>query len=228
MLKRIIDQHCALFMVLNLYIIASPLFLMSGYGFSQTGNGHPVVISESAYDVDHDGVKEIIQIVLEQGRRYRDVEPWCGKGEKWEGQFTIRLIKGSRAVTRQSLNELLMPDGEAEDIFLWTPRFSLVFNDYNGDGKIDFNLGQYGNCNGNSYQLFTIDANGTVTKLPIAERRGFFVSEKNRSNSTNAIRIVNGGLEFTYYDNTAGKNVSPRYIWNGHEFEQAVGQKQVK
>jgi len=37
---------------------------------------------------------------------------------------------------------------KGEQLSFWAPRFTLVFRDYNGDGEIDFNLGQYGICEG--------------------------------------------------------------------------------
>lgn len=227
-MKRTFSKKDSLRTCLALFTTMFLLVMSSGYGFSETDTGHPIVISETLYDIDHDGVKEIIQIVMEKGKRYLDKEPWCGKGEKWEGHFTIRTIKRSHAVTRQSLNGLLLPDGEGEEIFFWTPHFSLVLKDYNGDGRIDFNLGQYGNCNGNLYQLFSINPNGTIERLPVVDSRGFFVSAAKRRNSTDAIRMVSGGIEFTYYDNTLGKNVTPRYTWNGQAFERATGQGSAK
>jgi hypothetical protein len=209
---------------LTLFASMILLVLSSGYGVSETGEGHPIVISESFYDIDHDGEKETIQIVMEKGRHYLDKESWCGKGEKWEGRFTIRTIKGLHVITRQSLNELLLPNSPEEEIFFWKPRFGLVLRDYNGDGRIDFNLGQYGSCNGNFYQLFSINPNGTTERLPVADSGGLFVSDAKRRNSTEAIRSVNGGIECTYYDNRLGKNVRRRYTWNGQAFERATGQ----
>ncbi len=190
---------------------------------SETRTGHPVVVSESRCDIDGDGSKEIIQIVLEKGRRYRDREPWCGNGEKWEGLFTIRVIKGASVISRESLNRLLFA-AEGEEMFFWTPGFTLVFRDYNGDGRIDFNLGQYGSCNGNLYRLFSIAPDGAVERLPVEDGEGFFVSGQGRRNSTEAIRAADGAVEFSYYDNSLGKTVKARYQWNGRSFER-TGQR---
>jgi hypothetical protein len=183
-----------------------------------------VVISESRQDIDADGTKERIEIVMEQGERSKDTEPWCGQGEKWEGEFSIRVWKGGRLLSSQSLNDLMAPDtgqpgaGQAESLFFWTPRFSLAFADYNGDGQIDFNLGQYASCNGNQYQLFTIGPNGRISRLPVKDRVGFFISPPSKANSTRLIRATGGVVRFSFYDNSVGRRREGRYRWDGRQF----------
>ena len=196
------------------------LLIFLGPAFSEMKTGHPIIVSESRVDIDGDGLKEIIQIVLEKGRRYRDKEPWCGNGEKWEGLFTIRLVKNKRVLTRQSLNALMIPEAPEEELFFWLPRFTLVFEDYNDDGRVDFNLGQYSSCNGNLYRLFTIALDGTIERLPVAEGEGFFISKQGRRNSTRDLKVKDRMTSFSYYDNTLGKTVTARYTWNGRAFER--------
>ncbi len=184
-----------------------------------------VVVSESRRDIDGDGTKERIQIVMDRGERKRDTEPWCGNGEKWEGEFRIRIWKGKTLLSNQSLNELMSPEaGPAESLFFWAPRFALVFADYNGDGRSDFNLGQYRSCNGNHYQLFTIRADGWISRLPVKNGYGFFVSPPNKVNSTRLIRVTGSLVRFPFYDNTAGTQRTGRYRWDGSEFVPAEEQ----
>jgi len=199
-------------------VLLTVVMLFTGLAYPAMKTGHPLIVSESRVDMDGDGLKEIIQIVLEKGRRYQDKTPWCGNGEKWEGMFTIRIIKGERVVTRQSLNALMNPDAPEEDLFFWTPRFSLSFADYNGDGMIDFNLGQYGSCNGNLYRLYTISTDGIITRLPVDGAEGFFISGQGKRNSSGAIKTRDGKTSFAYYDNTFGKTVRAYYQWNGRSF----------
>jgi bla regulator protein BlaR1 len=178
-----------------------------------------VIISESWYDINHDGQKEKVEILLEKGDRRADAEEWCGNGEKWEGYFTIQVKKGDTVLSRQSLNDLMFPfEKEHEPLSFWTPEFSLVFNDYNMDGQVDFNIGQYGSCNGNYYKLFTAKPDGTIFPLPIKYAEGIFVSPSKKLNSTGLIRIEKGLLTFKYYDNTVGKYLTARYKWDKKEF----------
>ncbi|MCX5811881.1 MAG: hypothetical protein NT178_04970 [Proteobacteria bacterium] len=192
---------------------------MASHAQSDVLTSRPVVISESWFDIDNDGQKEKIEIILERGERYDDREEWCGNGEKWEGYFTIQVRKGNVVLSKQSLNDLALSDEkDPEPLSFWTPEFSLVFKDYNMDGQIDFNLGQYGSCNGNYFRLFTVNPDGIVSPLRIKGAGGFFVSPPNRHNSTDLISIEKGFLVFTYYDNTSGKNVTVRYRWDKKQF----------
>jgi hypothetical protein len=130
---------------------------------------HEEVISETACDINGDGVPERIQIVLTSGKRFVDAELWCGEGEKWEGEFVIRVRTPKGSVLRDTpLNQLFYPPPRGPmPMSFWTPKFKLVMHDYNHDGRMDFNLGQYGCCVGNEYKIFTISRNGTVSILPI-------------------------------------------------------------
>ncbi|MBA4393532.1 MAG: hypothetical protein C0407_08270 [Desulfobacca sp.] len=183
-----------------------------------------VVISRSWFDIDHDGVKETVEIVMAKGERVNDQEPWCGNGEKWEGYFTVRIKKNGQILSGQSLNGLMFPSQrEADPISFWTPEFVLVFADYNGDGQVDFNLGQYGSCNGNIYRLFTIDRNGRVSPLPIAGEEGIFISSDKRANSTDLIQAEKGIISIRYYDNSLGKTRTGRHRWDGRRFIPLMG-----
>lgn len=66
--------------------------------------------------------------------------------------------------------------------------WSVVFADYDRDGRIDFNLGRYAGCNGWRYDLFTVDASGRVRRL--LTTRPLAVAD--HSNSTARIRTPAG------------------------------------
>jgi len=69
----------------------------------------------------------------------------------------------------------------------WRIRFA----DYNHDGQIDFNLGQYDSCNGWLYKLFTISPTGQVTPLL---KPGDGIPSTDNSNSTSEIRVTKAGF----------------------------------
>lgn len=210
----------AVFIFFPVNVFARSMALGSEKFEKSEGETLPVIISESAYDIDGDGKTEKIEILLEKGRRYNDEEPWCGNGEKWEGYFSIQTIKGGIVLSNQSLNSLmLMSTKNLDPLSFLAPEFVLIFKDYNADGQIDFNLGQYAGCNGWYYNLFTIQAEGTVTLLSAEEREyGFFLSNPSDNlNSTDAIHAEGGVIKFSYYDQSRG-NVEASYKWNGKQF----------
>jgi hypothetical protein len=199
------------------------LVLLSGAFSLVPAAGGPVVVSETWRDIDSDGHAERIEILMLEGKRYRDAEQWCGNGEKWEGRFAIRVRKGRSVLSDQSLNALMSAEpAQADPLFFWTPRFALTFADYRQAGGHDFNLGQYRSCNGNSYQLFTVASDGRIRRLPVQGADGFFVSAGSRVNSTPLIRVKDGLVAFPYYDNTIGKLMEGRYRWDGSAFVPAA------
>lgn len=163
----------------------------------------PVVLTEARRDLDGDGRADRLAVRMREGRRYEDTEPWCGRGEKHEGELALRveLARGPRST---------VPLGEG---FFRAGAWSVVFADYNGDGRPDFNLGRYGGCNGWRYELFTVEPSGRVRRItPV--RGGLPVSD--RANSTDRIRLVERGFEHCHYARASGHRIA-RYRWSRAE-----------
>jgi bla regulator protein BlaR1 len=178
----------------------------------------PIIISTSYYDIDHDGKKEVIEIIMNKGIHIISDEEWCGGNERWEGDFIIRVRKGQRVLFKRSLNEIM---GQHETLSFWAPKFSLVFRDYNGDGQIDFNLGQYGDCGGNDFWLFTITKTGKIKPLL---KDGFidyfYVQDPIHFNSTDdpILEPDEGLFKHTVYSRGDEVEYSTWYKWDGEQF----------
>lgn len=185
----------------------------------------PLVIAQVQADMDGDGKMETLEVVLLKGRRYHDAESWCGAGDKWEGAFALRVRRGDRLLDQRPWGELFYPGGNTEEpTFFWAP-LTLVLADYNGDGRPDFNLGAYGSCNANLYRLFTLGPDGRLAELPVMGGRALAVSGAGRQNSTPLIRVEDGVLTHTYYDNTQGREITARYRRQGGRFTPLAGQQ---
>jgi len=165
--------------------------------------------------------KVTIEIVMTEGRFYDDKSGWCGGDEKWEGQFEIRVRKGQRLLSKASLNQLLSPKNPSDSLFFWSPKFKLALRDYNGDGRLDFNLGQYGSCVGNNYRLFTIRRDGTIAGLPCAgNEEGLEVGFQTRVNSTPDITARHGRVTCTSYERSPERSgsVTEQWLWKSGRF----------
>ncbi len=170
-------------------------------------------------DLDGDGKAETLELVLASGRRVSDREPWCGAGDKWQGRFVLLVWQGKKLLDRRDFASLFWPPhGQGEEAFFWAP---LVIHaaDYNGDGRLELNLGQYGSCNGNLYRIFGLDQGGRIRELPLAGGGPLFVSGAGRSNSTTAIQARGGVISAPQYDNTLGRTVTRRWRWDGAAFQ---------
>ena len=170
------------------------------------------VVSKSQYDINNDGKKEGIEIVLTDGVFDEDRELWAGNGPKWIGNFLIRVVSEQKVLSSQSLNEL-MGANYGETLFFWAPEFSLKLRDYNSDNKIDFNLGQYFSSNGCFYMLFTVDSQGSISKMPFENDVPFlFIAD--HTNSTDKIVSDGKSIKFRYYDNVHGEYHETTYKWD--------------
>lgn len=178
----------------------------------------PIVISTSYYDIDGDGKKAVIEIILKKGKKIIENIEWCGGGERWEGDFIVQVRRGKKVLSRLSLNAN-MGKFNRETLSFWAPKFTLVLRDYNGDGEIDFSLGQYGICEGNNFWLFTVRRNGKVEPLPIdGVVDWLFIQDPSHINSTDQIKLDRGLLKHTSYDRDEEVEHITWYKWSGKKF----------
>lgn len=161
-------------------------------------------VAEAVRDFDGDGRGDTLALVMVEGRRYRDTTAWCGRGEKYEGEFILRV----RMADGRSTVRPLDLDGAG---FFRAGDRRIVFDDYDGDGRLDFNLGQYASCVGSSYRLYTVDPSGRVRALLDPGRELMILAFRN---STDRVVPVAGGIEFCRYDRSRGY-LRVRYRWDG-------------
>ncbi|WP_173108969.1 hypothetical protein [Paenibacillus qinlingensis] len=148
-------------------------------------------------------------MVLTNGKYFEDWSQGPYMGRNWTGKFQIQLSNESGEVT-----SALDLNGFSDIVF--NSFFNIEFDDYNGDGNVDFTIGQYGSSNGNVFILFTLDKTGRIEVLPIKGYSEIFVSDTERYST----RLPKNKLGFsrTYYDNSIGKIVKQTFFWNGKEF----------
>lgn len=159
------------------------------------------VLARTVGDFDGNGAPDTLAVVMLQGRSFDDPEPWCGGGEKHEGEFEIRVRMAGGATTSRALRSYA---------FFRSGEWSISLDDYNHDGRPDFNLGQYASCNGWRYELFTVDSSGRVRELQTT-RSALPVSDF--ANSTDDIVTLRDGFEHCYYHSGFG-HIVERYRWN--------------
>src|SRR5436305_1249248 len=152
----------------------------------------PIIITRTLIDLNGDGRKDSVAIEITSGRFFKANDPadescpscMCG-APKYVGQFIIEVKINGRKSVRQSLNRLI---GGFDNLEFWAKPWKIIFDDYNGDGQIDFNVGQYTNCNGWAYWLFTIAPSGHVSQLKV--EKGNPSSEIFASDDANSTRII--------------------------------------
>lgn len=164
-------------------------------------------VARANHDFDHDGRTDTLEIVLLDGRRYDDTTAWCGAGDKFEGRFAVRVHLASGSTTRFALPEYT---------FFRAPGGEVVLEDYNGDGRADFNLGQYATCNGWRYRLYTVGPSGEVQRLPVGDSPDAWLPVNDVANSTDEIVTTRRGFRACHYDNASTYTVR-WYAWHRND-----------
>jgi hypothetical protein len=163
----------------------------------------PWVVASGQVDVDRDGVPDSIRIETSDPKRSIDEEPCAGCGDRVEGHFeaVVTLSRTHRTVrTPVALHPKIV-----DTMWFWHSSASdLAIADYNGDGRPDFNLGQFTNSVKWEYGLYTIQRDGRVRQFAL-DHPEIYVSPGDAP-STERIEVIPGGMRFHDFGNAG---VSP-------------------
>jgi hypothetical protein len=133
---------------------------------------------------------------------------WCGSGWKYEGVFSIAVIFPDGHRTETKVNSFW----DNEKLFFYSKPWTIRFADYNHDGVLDINLGQYSGCNGSGYKIFSFLPDGKVISLPVMLYKAIPLS--GHDNSSDKITLTRKGFSAGYYNNTIGGNTTVFYDWD--------------
>ncbi|WP_410511700.1 hypothetical protein PaeBR_16725 [Paenibacillus sp. BR2-3] len=135
-------------------------------------------------------------------------------GRSWRGHFQLVVTDE----LGKTLNAFSL-SGHFTDELSFNDFFQIRFDDYNGDGSLDFTIGQYGSSNGNFYRLFTIRKDYDIEELSIKPGPELFISSPDRY-SVNLEKANEHGFRIRYYDNAVGKQAEDVYRWDGAVFQK--------
>ena len=175
--------------------------------------GGPVPVSEPV-SIRMGGKVATLAIIQVRGGTVTDEAPSAICRERVEGEFAARVIFENGRVVDTPLNALMNTEKLAFCAKSWT----VITADYNHDGLIDFNLGQFANSNGWEYRLFTVGRSGRVSLLNV-ENGGSVIYIADDGNSTKRIETIRHGIKSTSYVNACGEGEcgwwEAVYRWNG-------------
>lgn len=174
------------------------------------------LLSRTPLSYDSDSDMEMLVLGLEDGRFYNDEELWCGFGEKYEGRFSLLVVKDNTVISISSLNELM---GQ-ESMFMRTEYpggLNIEISDYNHDGQPDFAICQYFGCNGSTCRLFTVTESGLITNLRVSQD-GYDIGVSGHPFSERFALHETGFLSVRY-SQSEGEYRASKYKWNGDHFE---------
>ncbi|GMK38679.1 hypothetical protein PCCS19_17330 [Paenibacillus sp. CCS19] len=176
-------------------------------------SGHltDVTISEAAVDWDNDGKMEKLLIKLSDGKLVNYPDPGPIEGDCYVGQFAAVLTDDAGDVLQS--RDLGMDFDESMTFRKDQLPFEIPFDDYNGDGYMEFTVGQYASSNGNIFNLYTIQPEG-ISRIggPI------FTSDKDGYYSTRYAKKPPSSFLNRYYDNRRGETFESTFEWINDAF----------
>lgn len=163
------------------------------------------------------GTHEYLSLCLIKGNYSEDWSPGPYAGKNWSGDFRLILSdENGEEISHIDLNNYF---GDEELIF--NDFFEFEFDDYNGDGTVDFTIGQYGTSNGNFYRMFMLTQDKKIQEVNIAENNELFVSGGNRY-SIKLDKINKQSFKVSYYNNAVGEYQEVSYTWDGNKFIEVI------
>lgn len=163
---------------------------------------------------------ELLNLQLSRGSYHEDWSPSPLTGRNWSGDFEL-VISDEYGNMKEAfpLNE------HFKEPLVFNDFFEIQFDDYNGDGDIDFTIGQYGTSNGNFYKLFTIK-DEHIQLLQVKGYPELFITSSTGRYSTKLDKVNDNSFTKTMYDNSIGKDIEDTFIWSGNEFRLVLEKDQ--
>lgn len=122
----------------------------------------------------------------------------------YHGKFTIEIKKNEVVCDSYELSF----DNESG---LYFPKeFNLFFQDYNGDGKDDFALGQRISSSAMEYQFYTIDHNGRVQQMKVNQKKDKGIVTDGKEGYDAKFNMEKGKIVYQEYNQETGKSKTKR------------------
>lgn len=156
------------------------------------------------------GKRVLVRLSMTEGQYYSDRYAGYGGGTyaaNYRGTYELQVIgDGGKFLSRTAFTD---PDGQPEANF--PGKFTLLFDDYNGDGSPDFTVGQWGSSALSLYDVYTLFPDGTVKKTAqaVPGTGGDFSVRFKRDGGT--------GFFGSWYDNASGRTESVHCLWNAEK-----------
>lgn len=153
-----------------------------------------VTLTTAIIDLDQNGIDDTLTLQLSSGAEVVDEAPCAGCGHRFEGKFVVLVQMNGAKTSRTRLNQFF----QRSELSFWAKPWSISFADYNHDGILDFNLGQFENSNNWEYRLFTVTPSGKVKSFPLPDGAIYVCDD---SNSTNRIFQTQAGFWYKAFSN---------------------------
>ena len=118
----------------------------------------------------------------------------------YNGSFTIEVKKNDVVCDSYDISF------ESETNLYFPKEFNLSFQDYNGDRRDDFALGQRVNSVAMEYQFYTIDGTGKVHQMKIKKRKKNSIITDGKEGYDAKFNLEKGKVVYQEYNQETGKS----------------------
>ena len=159
------------------------------------------------------GTNSTLKLRLVEGSYSEDWQPGAYQGTVYEGEFVFEVQdEVGNTIQTTALNQFY------KEPLTFTHLFLLSLDDYNGDGLLDFTLGQHGNSNGNEYRIFSVQRDFSIVELPVPGS-SLYVSGGTGDKYSIKLEAEEGGiLHYSYYSQEEGNYVQKKLGWKDGAF----------
>lgn len=155
------------------------------------------------------GLFDYIDVVMKSGT-YEYDHMHCQ--DRYQGEFYLQHYKDEKLVNETKLEPFL------DDEIMFNDTFTLYTKDYNGDGNVDFLIGENINDKGTYYRMFTLTEKNTFEQLDVGTE-GNYLYIYDGELSCKLEKKGKNTWKYKQYD--MEKGVSEITIqWNGSAFEE--------
>lgn len=161
------------------------------------------------------GINMTLKLLMTEGSHIM----YAGEGPYGTDYYTGNLVgevydSESRLICTTDLS------GAFTEKLIFRDGFGEIFTeDYNGDGRCDFTIGQYVSSNYHTFNIFTVQENGQIVKLPVRDAPdGILSSNFDGYYSTRFLKTAGKGIRVNVYDMQQGLKAEKFYSWTGKEF----------
>lgn len=153
------------------------------------------------------GKKVLVRLVMTDGQFFTEAYAGSGGGtypDNYRGNYELQIVGPDGSLLSKTAFQPV--EGEKAN---FPGKFTLLFDDCNGDGNPDFTIGEWGSSTLNLYTIDTLLPDGTVKKIseePIPHLSRDFSVQFGKNGSS--------GFFAQTYSNATGKTTDVPYLWD--------------
>ena len=192
-----------------LYEEAAAKFEKSGKALEQPVKITDFIAAEGTAELAG-GEKALVRLVLTDGQYFTDQYAGYGGGiyaDNYQGNYELQVVGADGTLlSKMDFSSIEWPQAN------FPGKFTLLFDDYNGDGNPDFTVGQWGSSAMNLYDIYTVLPDGTAEMISQEA-----IAHFSRDFSVQFDRDSGSGFYAKIYNNATGETETAHYLWDGQK-----------